>query len=282
MFKACCEPSASARRDHFTSWIKTSDTSLGPPDQILRILLQSSRNKNRRRTSDCLRIYRLVWAKTNPESPAPTEGYLLRLGQGSSSYATSLLIFAEQQGIGADIYRMFPPRTQKMAEGGLPLGWVIASSFDQSSLADQAPEELKPAPLPVSHGRPPLKKPAPKARDRSKEVIKPQHQARVVLGERSRALNGLLKQAHAVPVNDSFALNRIVESINQLEDEDSQRTVADVLQEKMKKAGIWKNHRFAPIMVFLGLMSNMLFMMAITLSCIRFFSMVEVQLRNQQ
>lgn len=50
------------------------------------------------------------------------EPYLLRLGQGSTAYSTSLLILAQELGI--KNYRINPPRTRKRIDDTLGMGWV--------------------------------------------------------------------------------------------------------------------------------------------------------------
>jgi hypothetical protein len=71
------------------------------------------------------RFYRKVWKKTNSTKKEPEEGVLLRIGQGSSAYSTSLLLFAEQNNIGQEIYRFPRPRTSKQVEGDGSMGWVL-------------------------------------------------------------------------------------------------------------------------------------------------------------
>jgi len=51
--------------------------------------------------------------------------YLLRLGQGSTAYSTSLLILAKELGI--KNYRVTPPRTRKRIDDTLPMGFVRLS-----------------------------------------------------------------------------------------------------------------------------------------------------------
>ncbi len=48
--------------------------------------------------------------------------YILRLGQGSTAYATSLLILASDLGI--KNYRLKPPRTRKRIDDNIPMGFV--------------------------------------------------------------------------------------------------------------------------------------------------------------
>jgi CRISPR type III-A-associated RAMP protein Csm5 len=55
------------------------------------------------------------------------EPYLLRLGQGSSAYSTSLLILAEELGI--KNYRINPPRTRKRIDDTVAMGWIRIKSI---------------------------------------------------------------------------------------------------------------------------------------------------------
>jgi CRISPR type III-A-associated RAMP protein Csm5 len=59
--------------------------------------------------------------KAVPKPAAPQGAFLARIGQGSSAFATSLLLFAQKAGIST--YPVKPPRTRKRADGN-PLGWI--------------------------------------------------------------------------------------------------------------------------------------------------------------
>ncbi len=65
-------------------------------------------------------LYQRVLNKDKAEIKA--DGTLIRLGQGSTAYATSCLILAEELGIKG--YRVKPPATRKRIDETLPLGWV--------------------------------------------------------------------------------------------------------------------------------------------------------------
>lgn len=54
----------------------------------------------------------------------PSQPYLLRLGQGSTAFATSFLILAEDLGIREYRLRLRPPKTRKRIDEIHPLGWV--------------------------------------------------------------------------------------------------------------------------------------------------------------
>ncbi|MFP3868873.1 MAG: type III-A CRISPR-associated RAMP protein Csm5 [Desulfobacteraceae bacterium] len=68
-------------------------------------------------------FYRRIWAQTELTDP-PSEGWLLRLGQGSGAWATSMLLLANDMKI-ADKYPVSPPRTRKLVDGSHSLGWVL-------------------------------------------------------------------------------------------------------------------------------------------------------------
>jgi CRISPR type III-A-associated RAMP protein Csm5 len=55
------------------------------------------------------------------QPPLPERAFLARIGQGSSAFATSLLLFAQKAGIST--YPINPPRTRKRADGN-PFGWI--------------------------------------------------------------------------------------------------------------------------------------------------------------
>jgi hypothetical protein len=83
-------------------------------------------------------FYRRVWAKTEKDPP-PDGGWLLRLGQGSGAWATSMLLLAEDLDLN---YSISPPHTKKMVDGRESLGWVLLSPA-----GDEAPPAF-PQPLP--------------------------------------------------------------------------------------------------------------------------------------
>ena len=88
-------------------------------------------------------FYREVWKKSGITEAPPENGHLLRIGQGSSAWSTSLLIFAES--IGAR-YKVRPPKTRKLVDSRIPMGWAVLSRSDRSSLAEASPgaEHLEP------------------------------------------------------------------------------------------------------------------------------------------
>jgi len=67
-------------------------------------------------------FYRLVWEKTQPALRFPREGYLIRLGFGSSCWATSFLMLKEKYNLDGPL---MPPRTKRLIEGNVPLGWAL-------------------------------------------------------------------------------------------------------------------------------------------------------------
>ena len=69
----------------------------------------------------CDTFYRRVLAKDKSENIQPS-AKLLRLGQGSSAFATSLLILASDLGISD--YQITPPITRKRIDEHFAMGWV--------------------------------------------------------------------------------------------------------------------------------------------------------------
>lgn len=161
-----CTSSGQGKRDRFSRWIDVSDSSMGLPDQNLRIFLTKVDGARGRsalpivcealdsgkeffleiKTEKYLRypienilsqtdhFYRMVWNKTNPGKPLTEEGTLLRIGQGSSAYSTSLLLFAEVNKIGQETYPHLPPRTSKKVEGDGNMGWIILKTSQEKSI----------------------------------------------------------------------------------------------------------------------------------------------------
>jgi hypothetical protein len=165
-FGAFSVSSSQGRKDRFFRWIDISDSSLGSPEENLRVFLTKvdgargdstlpivcealDAEKNfqleiktaadfRWSAEDLLqmtdRFYRIVWKKTNAGKPQPEDGILLRLGQGSSAYATSLLLFAERNRVPQDVYRYLPPRTSKQVEGEGNMGWVLLRPAEEQEI----------------------------------------------------------------------------------------------------------------------------------------------------
>jgi|GEM_PF-6100515 len=96
-------------------------------------------------------FYRQVWQQTET-TPAPQQGWLLRLGQGSGAWATSLLLLATELDFRRD-YLVRPPATRKMEDGVRSLGWVLLSPWTPGceGIADETKEpadHVPPAPTP--------------------------------------------------------------------------------------------------------------------------------------
>lgn len=193
------------------------------------------------------RFYRMVWEKTM-KSTVPDTGYLLRLGQGSSAYATSLLIFAEQHHIGPGIYRFFPPRTRKTAEGDAAMGWVLIDIQSDGARASVRNTDSAMAPMPMPKARIVPTPSKPTGSTAGQMVIK-KAPKRLVLQRDSKAA-GLLKQIEIIQAGDAFALERIVGAMDELDDENAQRTVAEALKKKLVAAGTWEKHRLRPDIEF--------------------------------
>ncbi|HOK56349.1 MAG TPA: type III-A CRISPR-associated RAMP protein Csm5 [bacterium] len=75
------------------------------------------------------RFYREVYKKEKEYATGkiiilpepPKDGYLLRLGQGSTAWATSFLILSEKLKI---FYKVQKPKTRKLISGAISMGWV--------------------------------------------------------------------------------------------------------------------------------------------------------------
>jgi CRISPR type III-A-associated RAMP protein Csm5 len=144
-----------SKQGRFTQWLNLSDSTYKSPQESMEIYL--SRVKGARRggelpilfegikkgqtfkaellrvgskfgEKEILEIVHNFYIKV-AEKVAEYDGvnvdkqpYLLRLGQGSTAYATSLLILATDLGI--KDYRVSPPRTRKRIDDKMPMGFV--------------------------------------------------------------------------------------------------------------------------------------------------------------
>ncbi|MCP4687915.1 MAG: type III-A CRISPR-associated RAMP protein Csm5 [Desulfobacterales bacterium] len=286
-------PGPLGRNNRFFSWLSVSDAGLAAPDQALRVSMTSVKgsgtgdsppvicetldpNVALRLTMDpgarlrwdmteLLEIadhyYRLVWAKATPTRRAPSEGWLLHIGQGGSAYATSLLIFADMNDVDSKIYTLPPPRTRKEVEGDAPLGWVIITPAEEDEESvGEAPLSVTFAPLPpreepeIPEAPAAVEPPAaPAAAPSAASSTAPSNASPSngpVTLKRDRELKGLMRQVDLAPPNDLFGLNRLTEALDDVEDEDVQREVAAALRDKLKKAGVWKQHRLRPEIEF--------------------------------
>lgn len=137
----------------FSSWLRVSDSDLKCPENVLE--LRTARVVGSRRGGqlpvlyetlkpgakfdleiECLNVrytlqeileitdsfYRKVWEKDDPETSPPPDKYLIRLGQGSTNYSTSLLILAEEKGIYIPAKK---PVTRKRIDGKEMMGWCL-------------------------------------------------------------------------------------------------------------------------------------------------------------
>ncbi len=143
--------SPNAKQGRFNQWINLSDSTTRSPEESIEIYV--SKVKGGRRGSDLPILYEAIkigqtfeleivktGAKFNEKEilkivhdfylkvakhdgvDVGTEPYLFRLGQGSTAYATSLLILADDLKIKG--YRVKPPRTRKRIEGEIPMGFA--------------------------------------------------------------------------------------------------------------------------------------------------------------
>jgi len=139
------------KRGRFTQWLNISDSTFKTPFDSLEIslarvkdamrggelpvlyeMLKSGQSfemellkeKSRFSEKDILEIAHNFYLKVLEldKVDVAKKPYLLRLGQGSTAYSTSLLILAEELGI--KNYRVSPPRTKKRIDNTVPPGWI--------------------------------------------------------------------------------------------------------------------------------------------------------------
>lgn len=157
VFDQQCEQTVYNRHDRFIQWINVSDSNPFDPSEVLEIRLAKvvgSRGPNKipilyetlkenvslkiqitrvnlesdleDMIADCGDFYYAVADYCNIE--LPEDGAFLRLGQGSSVYATSLLtLFKDlkaENKIDRYIYMISDPKTSKLIDGRIPMGWI--------------------------------------------------------------------------------------------------------------------------------------------------------------
>ncbi|MDR3569708.1 MAG: type III-A CRISPR-associated RAMP protein Csm5 [Syntrophobacteraceae bacterium] len=155
-------------KNRFHRWLDVSDSSLLSPEQALRIYYSevvgarrgglpilfeglspgrtftfclNTPSESRFNLSEMLKIsdgfYKEVWTKSGIKEAPPENGYLLRIGQGSSAWATSLLIFAESTGARYEAVQR--PKTRKLVDATIAMGWAVLTRSERSSLAQIPP-----------------------------------------------------------------------------------------------------------------------------------------------
>ncbi|HCJ67129.1 MAG TPA: type III-A CRISPR-associated RAMP protein Csm5 [Elusimicrobia bacterium] len=150
-----------AKGNRFTQWLDVTDTNFLKPNDALEITLAKVTGARRSgmlpilfetlkistefdfeikrknvtlEINDLIQIvsqfYQRVLQKSKQKIKTDFSGYLLRIGQGSSAFATSLLILAEDLKVKSDYIRRWrvtphgdEPRTEKLIDN-TPLGWV--------------------------------------------------------------------------------------------------------------------------------------------------------------
>lgn len=142
------------KRGRFTQWLNISDSTFKSPQDSIAISLarvkgarhsgelpvlyetikpgeffemEISRVKLKFSEKELLEIAHNFYLKVleHDRVDIDKEPYLLRLGQGSTAYSTSLIILAEELGI--KNYPINPPRTRKRIDDTLVMGWMRAT-----------------------------------------------------------------------------------------------------------------------------------------------------------
>lgn len=266
----------------FFNWLRVSDSDLALPEESLQVYYSQvvgsksggklpilfeglvpettwcfsllSTEKARFREEEILqvadRFYRLIWKKNGHGAEPPTDRYLLRLGQGSSAWATSLLLFAESAGIQG--YSVHPPRTKKLVDGRIPMGWALltstenpvlrkilrkASSGHQKETRGSVSSEIRKTSFQPQHD-------SSKAGEASQKVVRPTTPPPtpdVPVLDRDRKAGGLLGQVAFLVPQDKLMLKRIVDGLDHLDDKEAAQ-VASALRDKLKTAGTWDKH----------------------------------------
>gem|GEM_PF-701659 len=272
--------SGEGQKDRFYRWLDVSDSSLSLPDKSLCVYysvvvgarkghlpilfegvvpgtrwvvsLKATPN-SRFKLEEMLKIadafYRAVWKKCGVSDAPPEKGFLLRLGQGSSAWATSLLLLAESSGLK---YRIQPPRTSKLVDAVTPMGWVVLSPSERSSLAFEtegtqgvehsaidtyryrAKVEKAVSVAPIA-GKTPLQSPP----------LQPKRRPSTIPTEEKPGSNLSMKALCALAEkwlpSDKIGLERIISSLDGLEEKQASQLAA-VLRERLRSLGQWDKY----------------------------------------
>jgi hypothetical protein len=267
----------SAKRDRFSRWIDVSDSNLSQPEKSLNVYyseLVGTRKGSlpilfeglvpgtkwmfslatgpefRFRLDEVLEItnafYRAVWKKSGIRENPPENGFLLRLGQGSSAWATSLLLFAEAVGLK---YTMKSPKTRKLIDAHTPMGWVLLAAR-----TSEGPEGWKmPEPSDTRFGvgsysamigeEPSIVQTSRKNIAQASTLIpKPAQKRPALLDTRAnlsaKVLLGLITK---LSPSDRIGLERILDGLEGL-DQKQATGLAIALRERLRSLGHWEKH----------------------------------------
>ncbi len=168
-------------------------------------------------------FYRRVWEKTQAPEPAPQGGWLLRLGQGSGAWATSLLVLASDLDLRRD-YVVQPPITQKKVDGMTSLGWVLLKPWTP---------------------------------DQKGELTTDQEQGRETAAAAppagpSARFTQLLERLKGVKPHDAGQIGMFLDGLNNLEDEEEKKNLAQAVWDHFDRKKLKGNKRFAELQAALG------------------------------
>lgn len=173
-------------------------------------------------------FYRRLWEKLE-KVPPPSEGWLLRLGQGSGAWATSLLLLAEDLRLK---YRVSPPVTRKLVDSRNSLGWVLLAP---------ATGEL-PRPFPESQS---LRPPGVSA-ILAETSLKPPKKPAAPAGPSPR-LKELLERLTAVKPYDAGRVGAFLEGLKALEEPEEKAALAQAILAHFDRKMLKKNKRWGEL-----------------------------------
>lgn len=167
-------------------------------------------------------FYRRVWQKTETTT-APRGGWLLRLGQGSGAWATSLLLLATDLDLDQD-YVVQPPATKKMMDGVTSLGWVVLTTWTPAQKPGPASD--------LEFGRETETSPAP-------------------TGSGAK-LTELLSRLTVTKSTDAGQVAMFLDGLKNLEDEAEKTALAQTIWDHFDRKMLKKNKRFAELQEILA------------------------------
>jgi CRISPR-associated protein Csm5 len=163
----------------------------------------------------------------------------MRIGFGSGMLSTTVnILFREElrQKIRDVCGHRRPgdpaPKSRRVWKGPneqwMPLGWMrFAPAGDLTAEAGLEAEPIKREAARQS-------RPAAEAR--------PQIRATRLVEEKHATHEDLMRQADLVKAHDRFGLERLVQALDRLENEEQARSIAETVKKKLQQAGVWEKH----------------------------------------
>lgn len=132
-------------------------------------------------------------------------------------------------------------QTRTLANGLYPFGWAKLEFCDLPS----EPRAEKKWTFPITAAVPvtkPVMSPKPSEVRTMPPIPKPVPPRKQEPVEEKASISQLMSQIVLIRQDDKLAMQRLVQEIEEVENENDQKQAATVLMEKLKKAGVWNKH----------------------------------------